>query len=339
MSLHTEGSRSRSKRDWFLLHRVVAIASFAATLTAILSILLSMMGALPAIHGIYLFLGSVVASIVLSFILSKMGSLALDEFKRRVVMVGDNLVLDSELDVEFGRVEVGYWIRRVGKHSTVNTFVNIEPVYRKTTSVISLSELCSGPFYLFKSGEDFYVAGPGFKIANGKYKGVAVLCLDPSKIQPRQVTLSLGDHESGDAVGEVSITTSGVVGRVKWTYRATTVHIPIYDEKTGLYRIQERPLSKPKARSVRLEICGEAPFTSRCFTLVNCQEPNRECVGDMAGLSKRKIVFVYKQEPSTIQSVAGEFRDGLIGYQEGKVKAKLVLDIPLGRDVVNSVEI
>jgi len=279
--------------------------------------------------------------ILIFFVLTIIRHGKLGDFKSNIRIERDRIVLPSILELELGRVILDYYKR--GKCFELK--ININPVKKITTDTIILDELCNSGFYAASSKSIFqgpwlHINAPGFRVIKEPYSGIVGLCLDPSKIPVKRVELNIKSEYSGEVVGEVMTNNGGFTGKVNWIYRVTRTPKVVFDEKSGVYRVIEDYTSKSRARSVRLEVCGEVDLAKKkCLTIVENYEPNKEIYGKTRILEERKIVFTLEGCTTCLKDIEQLISDSLLGYAEGKIKAKLVVDIPMGEDVISEVEI
>jgi len=155
----------------------------------------------------------------------------------------------------------------------------------------------------------YYLLAPGFRIKEGPYKDIGGLCLDPSKIPEKTITLSSRGKRYGEVVGEVKLVRGSFIGKITWTP------------------------SKPKqhVKSVKLEICThKIPFEFRtCVPLAETKRLEREVTGKIEIPSERKVFLFVSKNPSTIfenlKEVITGGKDNKIvgGYKERGIKARL----------------
>ena len=139
-------------------------------------------------------------------------------------------------------------------------------------------------------------------VTEGVYKGVVGIFIDPSKAPVKRVVLSVKSTHSGEALGEVTVVGGGFAGKVSWICQAEKVQKIIYDEKRGVYSLLEEPVDKPRARAVRLEVCGKASSGKEfCSEIAVVREPGGVAEGGFTTIGKRTLVFTAKNCEICIQ--------------------------------------
>jgi hypothetical protein len=274
-------------------------------------------------------------------------------FKSGTSVEGDVLKLPTTLGIELGGVEVrGFWtgsavtvsvgIGRPPHTTSTRRYVvelSVDPVERVSTSSIELGRLCSGGFYLATKGDGtLLLRAPGFRVVGGEYEGVVGVCLDPSMVPTRTTSLEVAEGVEG-ARAEVVLDCGGTRGRVTWFFRAQVVRRFTYDREAGVYRVVEEYASKPRARGARLEVCGDTGRGYACVVVAEATKPNEEASGGLTyAFGRRVLVFSRRLlEYGRGGEIARELGVGVpsvLGYSPGSLRARLVLDIPLGTDVV-----
>jgi len=139
---------------------------------------------------------------------------AVKRFRRGLRIYGSRLVFPEKLRIGVGRVTiVEFYKQKVYRRWPEGcSDVLIDEFRDFEADSIDLNELCNIPFYLVKlegSTKPYehtlllYVSGPGF-IVKDPYicKNIVGICIDPSKVVPRKVTISKG---VGDVFAEASI--------------------------------------------------------------------------------------------------------------------------------------
>ncbi len=281
-----------------------------------------------------------------------------ERFRAGASVEGGVLKLPTTVDVELGSVEVrGFW---TGSPVTVSVGIggaparapaggrryvaelDVSPAERLTTSSLDLGKLCSEGYYLALKGDGtLLLRAPGFRVVSGEYEGIVGVCLDPSKIPTRVAPLEVFEGDEG-ARGEVAVGDSGIRGRVTWVFRAQVVRRFTYDKDSGVYRVVEEYSSKPKARAAKLEVCGDTGRGYVCLRVAEATRPNEEARGELNYVGGRRVLVLSRGwlEYGGARDIAGELGVEpplVLGYSAGALKARLVLDIPLGADRVAEV--
>jgi|GEM_PF-1339976 len=312
---------------------------------------------MESLIALFILLALVLIAVTLATRESERGRV--ERFRAGVSVEGDLLKLPTAVDVELGSVEVrGFW---TGSPVTVSVGVGgtarapagrrryvaeltVNPVERLSTSSLDLGKLCSGGYYLALKGDGtLLLRAPGFRVASGEYEGVVGVCLDPSKVPRRVAPLEVLEGDES-ARGEVTLGSSGTRGRVTWVFKTQVVRRFTYDKDSGVYRVVEEYISKPKARAARLELCGDTGRGYVCVRVAEATKPNEEARGELPYVGERRVLILSKGwlEYGGARALARELGvevPSVLGYSAGALKARLVLDIPLGTDRVAEVEL
>jgi len=264
--------------------------------------------------------------------LSRYNKLA--KFKAWVRVTDSELILPTQLGVGLGHITISFY--RAGRsYSYKVSSTQIKKV--EFAKVLKLDELCSSGFYAIAEDDELLIHAPGFMVTEGVYKGIVGVCIDPSKAPVKRVMLSVKSTHSDEALREATVVGGGFAGKVSWIYQAEKVQKIIYDEKRGVYSFLEEPVDKPRARAVRLEVCGKASSGKEfCREIAVVREPGGVAEVGFTTIGKRMPVFTTKNCGICIQNLLKEMHNTLAGYAEGRVRAKLVMDIPLGVDLIST---
>jgi hypothetical protein len=303
---------------------------------------------------VILFVVLVLVLLAVTFAMRESEIAKLERFRAGTSTDGNSLKLPTTLGVELGSVELrGFW---TGGTVTVSIGVGgtsaarrryvakltVNPVEKVSASSVDLDRLCSGTYYLaLKEDGTLLIRAPGFHVISGGYEGIVGVCLDPSKVPRRAVPLEILEGDEG-ARGEVAIDGSGIRGSAVWIFKAQVARKLTYDKDTGTYRIVEEYTSKPKARAARLEICGDAGRGYVCVRIAEATKPNEEVRGEVPYTAGRRVVILSEKwlEYGGVRELARELGmrgSSVLGYSAGALRARLVLDIPLGTDKVAEV--
>jgi len=250
-------------------------------------------------------------------------------FKSIAKLVGNAIILDSPMKIEIGRLKL--LSISAGNRTRYKSLVSEGRT--AITSSVNLEDLGEEGFYGLTPYGTFrdknYFEAPGFKVLDGPFKNVMCLYIDPSKLPKKSVELNVVS-EAGMAKGIVEIGEKGYTGKLIWS-------------RFSQYSRGGSKIFGTRVRSVRLEICGKAPRDlengeeeERCFKLVKAPKPNVEYRGSMEWPSERRIEFLYKDMRSLIWKI---YKGKIMGYAEGKVKARLVMEISGGKKFVSEAEL
>lgn len=275
------------------------------------------------------------------------------EFKSKTRIEHGKLILPSNLVVETGVLLIqGRWVYRYSHQYSSRYYdskIGIAQSRVLEISELSLSDICNTPFYIYVDKDnEVLVRATGFIIKSGKYKDIVALCIKPETIPAKQVNLEVKEgFETG--TGVLTITPSGVRARVLWSHSAPFNERIVYDEKAGVYRAVREYVSKPRARGVRIELCYEKPDGKRCERLVETTSLDKPVEAEINWVVKEELIILHKDilESSSFKiltdSISSSFpipgKTIIAGYHPGHLKAKLILDIPLGVDVIDEKDI
>lgn len=283
--------------------------------------------------------------IVIMLIRQKSKEHMLNTFKSSVSIDNGRLVLPEEIPIDVGIVRIkGVW-RSSGKSSYYDS--SVEVLNRTTISVgsIELNKICNSSFYVYVDRDNnTFIEAPGFMIKSGRFKDITVLCLDPSYIPEKVVELTVGDALE-NAQGKVEVSRDGLELFLTWGFRVPIQKKVIHDEKHGVYRVVDEYVSKPKARGSRLDICFQTPDSKKCISLAKSDKLGTPISKTITFKIKENLAFLHKDllESHTYNLfkniVATDVEPIAIGYKPSYITAKLVLDIPLARDIVKEVEL
>jgi hypothetical protein len=158
---------------------------------------------------------------ILIFIGSEvLSSNAVKMFRRGLRIYGFKLMFPEKLRIGVDKVTIVYFYRqRVYERERFGegySDVLIDEFRDFEADLIDLNEICNGCFYLvrfegftkpYESTSLLYVSAPGFIVKNPyTYKNIVGVCIDPSKAEPRRITIG---KSISDAFAEVSIAISG----------------------------------------------------------------------------------------------------------------------------------
>jgi len=279
-----------------------------------------------------------------------------EEFFRRFsygLRVEDGkLVLPEFLPVEVGTYILKCYWRSSGRSSYYSC--DVESFDRESLEIreIELSKLCIDTFYIYAvaRNNDLLVYAPGLRVSTGVYRDIYVLCLDSSRIPSKNIDLVAGTGNEYAKAG-VYLDSQGYRVVIEHVFNVLKEKKFVYDEKTGVYRVVEEYVEKPRARSARLELCFKTTGVrgSRCITVASTDNVNKTIEGIYKFSIINKLVVFHKDLLSrtayTIFSntvkIQGNIGPGIViaGYIPNWVKAKLVLDIPRGFDISTEKEL
>jgi len=279
--------------------------------------------------------------IVYSFAIRLQREKVLRRFVTSLHVIDRELVLPETIPIELGYVSVKCLWKSSGRSRYYSCKFNVSGKEVKEVSKVDVNSICNNPFYIYVNQSNEVLAlAPGFRVSAGKYKGIYVLCLDSSKIPSTAIEL-IAHSNSEKAVGRVEVSTEGYEALVHWAFEAPREKKVVFDDKAGLYRVVEEYRGKPKARSARIELCFLTPRANmECRRVAVASKPGEESRGFHRYVVKEGIVVFHKDLLSNsafkvfAKAVEPQYRSIIAGYCQGCVRAKLVLDIPVGRDVV-----
>lgn len=273
------------------------------------------------------------------------------EFMRLVRVDADVLALPERAIVEKGIVRIKHHLESSGRYTTYHTDISLFNSTVVETNALRTLEICSDPFYILierpflaRFGEpvNMYLVAPGFIVRSGRFEGIVGLCINPDSIPSRRLEIRLNDPPS-EGVGVVELGKSSIKATVAWNIRTPITHKVIYDEKTGVYRVGAQPCDKGDIRGVRVEICFPAVDHYRCITVAKTTTPNTSSTGEVSWKIKNRILL-YIHSRLTPEDLIRELRkiiefseqEGALiaGYAPREMKAKLVIDRPFRKDLV-----
>lgn len=268
----------------------------------------------------------------------------LEEFRSSIRSDGSRLLLPEEMTIDVGVVSVKRFWRAAGRSRRLVTEFHVLNPTSLSTNAVELDRVCNAPFYVYADFNDnVLVEAPGFVVKSGRFKDIAVLCLEPSNIPEKVVEVSAGEGIER-AAGVVRVGRNGIELSLAWGLGIPKQRKVVYDEKQGTYRVVEEYVGKPKARGARLELCFQTPGSKFCTTLVKLSAPGTSAQAALPFKVKEALVPLFKDilSYSTLgKMIESRVTPGAlaIGYKPGYVTAKLVLDMPLAQDVIKEVEL
>lgn len=101
-----------------------------------------------------------------------------------------------------------------------------------------------------------------------------------------------------------------------------------------MYRAVEEYTTKPRARGARVELCVQTPSGKHCTILTNTREPNKPVKATFPFEVREKILHLGGIDHDVTKgSVKSTLKYTIVGYKPGYITAKVILDIPMGRDI------
>lgn len=289
---------------------------------------------------------------VLSLVLVTIAGLRLLESRMRLIETfrsgirseGHRLFLPEEVPIDIGVISIKrFWHGEKRRRDVVDLRV-LNPA-TLSTKIIELDKVCNTPFYIYADFDDrIFIEAPGFIIKSGRFKDMIMLCLEPSSIPEKRVEIS-ADNGVEKAIGIVKIVRNGIELSLTWSFEAPKQKKIVYDEKQGVYRIVEEYSEEPKARGARLEICFQTPDSKTCTTLAKLDKLGTSTSTTLPFKIKETFVLIHKDLIiyTMLAKMIGlnliPLTPITIGYKPGYIKARLILDMPLARDIVKEVEL
>jgi len=271
------------------------------------------------------------------------------KFEKSIKLEGSKVLLPGVLRLRLGQVTFVNLYRGGGAVAHVDVQGKV-----LSTDSIDLEELCSGGFYGLTAhlarGFGYYVTAPGFEVVEGPFKGIVALCLDPSKVPVKRARVVAKNPRVGKVVVDVSVNGYGYSGKAHWLYDSPRVQRVVFDKKVKVYRVVEELLVKPAAKSVRIEVCGEADVATasgvekwrKCMAIAEGSEPNKDVTGGVKALGARQLIVVPKTPKLGFKASRLEelFKaSDIIGYKKGYVKARVVSETQEREEVLSEIAI
>lgn len=276
------------------------------------------------------------------------------EFTRSVSVDRGFISLPEMAQVERGIVKIKLYMERATGSRSSSRVPRLEVSMVNSLSIetreLKVSDICSYPFYIYvkKIGllglrdlDNIYVVAPGFIIRSGRFKSIIGLCLNPESIPARRLELNLSESYY-EGVGVVELSSNSIKASTSWMLETPLTQRVVYDQKTGVYRVETQPLEKSDIRGVRLDICFPSARFTDCKTLSATKSPNTSSSGELSWRVKNKLLvtherlmtksLLYEIEQSIESSIRGDTI--IAGYTPGEIKVKLVLDKPLKKDLI-----
>lgn len=273
---------------------------------------------------------------------------SLRDFKSSIHIENNILVLPEKAFVEYGTLKItGRWVQTY-RGQWYHLELSVENTNLAETRVVNLETLCNQPFYTYVDYDgNTHIVAPGFIIKSGRFEGIIGLCLNQDTIPLRRLELKTGIPLE-EAFCVVELSKSCLRATVRWIFRARTMQKVFCDPKTGFHRVVEEHVEKPKAQGVRVEVCYPTSSKQRrCFTLARVSAPNTTTIGEYAWSLTDNFVFIhkkvigsdlYKVVTSIIKTSSSE-RKVVAGYRPGLLKLRLILDMPMSRDIIQEAEL
>jgi hypothetical protein len=251
---------------------------------------------------------------------------------------GFKLMFPEKLRIGVSKVTIVYFYRqRVYERERFGegySDVLIDEFRDFEADLIDLNEICNGSFYLVKfegftkpyeSTSLLYVSAPGFIVKDPyTYKNIVGVCIDPSKAEPRRITIG---KSISDGFAEVSIAISG---------NDFVAELRVFGD----------------AKSARLDLCqtirvsdavrayGGVPGTYEvCIPIIKADKRRREVVKKINVFRDRVILLAFKGDGATALRDFSKLPKGVVAGCIGE-DARLRLGIRTsraGKVVVESV--
>lgn len=267
-----------------------------------------------------------------------------NQFKHEIRVEKDKLVLPEEALVELGTISLKSYYRtyKSGRRS-IKEWVNEVAVLESkeiTTKAIDLDQICAKPFFLLADPDDIIILeAPGFKVSSGRFKDIVVACLNQLYIPERVIELEVGDPNE-HAKAKVKLSPKGFETEATWVFKAPTQKKVIYDKKHGVYRIVDEYTTKPQAKRARVEICAQTPTSKLCTPLVKLDVPNKPIQGVIPFKINDKLLVFYTKIMGghyyfrIKNALETHHKTIIVGYKPNHLTARIILEIPQGKDLV-----
>jgi hypothetical protein len=248
---------------------------------------------------------------ILIFIgLEVMSRSAVKKFRRGLRIYGSRLVFPEKLRIGVGRVTiVEFYKQKIYRRWPEGySGVLIDEFRDFEVDSIDLNELCNSPFYLVKF-DGFtkpyehtwllYVSGPGFIVKDPYiYKNIVGVCIDPSKVVPRRVTIS---KSVGDGFAEASIDVGG---------GSFVAKLKVFGD----------------VKSAKLYLCQrikECPYEA-CAPILKAGKKRGEVVKRVDVFRDRVILLAFKSDGMQALSDFEKLPNGIVvGYMSEDAKLRL----------------
>ncbi|MEM0014493.1 MAG: hypothetical protein QXS42_01055 [Zestosphaera sp.] len=247
----------------------------------------------------------------------------------------DGILLAKPMEVEFGLLKArGYYSR--GYHITTEFFRRSSALVDR----ITYSDLCSDTYLLATDSRGVgYLIAPGVRIASREGRNVIIMCMDPSKIPKLSKSIEITESQTS-VRSEVELKDGRYVVKASWAVSTPGQWGVLYDEKKGVYTITTTPEVRGRVRGAAVKLCArpqQALAVEICDTVLEVRRPGEEVVRELSNLQERKVVVEHLNLINLsrlAKSVGITTYPHISGYANGMVRVKLVLDIPLARNVV-----
>ncbi|MEM2021555.1 MAG: hypothetical protein QXP80_04970 [Zestosphaera sp.] len=289
---------------------------------------------IPVLTIVCFFVMAVLGAVI-SIILYRGSSRAVSRVKELTSFLKEGLSFAKPLSVEFGVLSArGYYAR--GYH--VET--RFSGIKTAVLSNISYNDLCSVSYLLAvdKRGVGYFIS-PAVRINSDDGKNVLIACLDPLKI-PRLGKSVEVVNASSIASSSVNLIDGKYVLKASWSVVGAGSWRVVYDERRRTYTVATGSEERGKVRGFRVDLCVKPPIkygSEICRTAINIEKPVQEVTEVMQGLNTRKVLITHKGLVNLLKiarEVGVEIYPHISGYAENTVRVRLVLDIPLAKDIV-----
>jgi len=247
----------------------------------------------------------------------------------------DGISLNKPVQVELGFLRArGYYSR--GYHVTAE-FTSTGSAF---VSKIRYEDLCSDAYLLAVDERGIgYLIAPAAKINSRVGRNVIIACLDPSKTPKLSKTLEIAEPQTL-VKSEIKVTDGRYLIKASWTVSGLKQWRVVYDEKKGVHTIISEPDTRSKARNAVVKLCvkPQTPLAGEfCVNALKIEKPGDEAVRELEGLKERKIIIEHLNNINLrklSEHLGITNYPHISGYARESIKAKLILNIPLARDLV-----
>ncbi len=243
---------------------------------------------------------------------------SIEELSSRV-LVGDREVkLQSIVGVEKGFVETtGYWVS-TGKSRSYHYktwFTSSTPV--QPIDTVDLEAFDNKYTVLIDRDGTGVLYAPCYRIVDKRFKDVLLIVLKPCNLKLLSHSLSISVVSERD-VAEASI-----------------------ELEDGVLRGSVKRVISGRARSVRLELCGRLEFRKRKYSIrkvIARVEHGSTFFEEPLCPKEPLVVIVHRGSLTPLRILkALNKKVAILGLAYGEYRLRLVLDIPLGRDIYKEI--
>jgi len=278
---------------------------------------------------------SYAASLVLVMVYIVRGYRSVSRVKNLTQFLDDGISFSEPVQVEFGVLRArGYYSR--GYHVATEFTVSSSALASK----IRYEDLCSDAYLLAVGKQGIgYLIAPAVKISSRVGRNVVIMCLDPAKTPKLSKSLEITESQAL-VKSEVKVADSGYLVRASWLVTGIKQWRIVYDEKKGVHTIVSEPDAGSKIRGVMVKLCVKPriPFAGEfCINFLEIKKPGDEVVRELEGLKERKIIIEHLNNINLrklTKNLGITNYPHISGYAGESIKVKLVLNIPLAKDLV-----